>query len=159
MVRKLDLGFKNEGLGKALSNLVAYPFVMDDVQCGSFEGWIQSIKIEDIERQSEMAKLSGFKAWKAGQDWNGWWEHQTLWWRGTPYTRSSKKYLNLIERAYDTCFDQNSDFREALLMTGADILTHYIGKHDPMLTTLTETEYIYNMYRLRAKAQQHELEG
>ncbi len=150
----LDLGWKNGGLGKALSNLFAYPFVLDGVQCGSMEGFLQSLKQEGLEEQEIMAALHGFTAYKIGQLGNDWKEKQLLYWRGKAFERTSREYHHLLDRAYDACFDQNEAFREALLQTGVDSLTHYIGHHDPSQSTLTEWEYIYSIYRLRARAQQ-----
>jgi predicted NAD-dependent protein-ADP-ribosyltransferase YbiA (DUF1768 family) len=154
MTEIIDLGYKNGGLGTALSNLFPYPFKLDGVQCGAFEGWIQSIKQEGLEEQEMIAALHGYDAFKVGQLGNAWKETQTLYWRGKPYPRLSKKYHNLISKAYDACFDQNEAFRKALYDTGVAVLTHKIGKHDPTNTTLTEWEYIHEIYRLRARAHQ-----
>jgi predicted NAD-dependent protein-ADP-ribosyltransferase YbiA (DUF1768 family) len=155
MTTILDLGYRNGGLGKALSNLFSYPFVLDGVTCGGIEGFLQSLKFEGVEEQDMIVGLSGFDAYKVGQIANDVWRSvQTLWWRGKAFPRLSRAYHLLIERAYDACFEQNPAFRKALLDTGVDVLTHRIGKHDPTMTTLTEWEYIYNMYRLRARAQQ-----
>lgn len=153
-MKVIDLGFQLGGLGKRLSNLYPYPFVFDGVQCGSFEGFIQSTKFEDQEAQAFMAGLAKYEAYKIGQIGNHWQKSQTLWWKGSPIHRFSSDYGLIIELAYDACFEQNKEFRQALLETGNTLLVHSIGKHDPTLTTMTEREYIYNMYRLRAKAQQ-----
>jgi hypothetical protein len=153
----LDLGFRNGGLGKALSNLMPYAFTLDNVQCGSIEGFLQSIKHEGSEEQELVAGLHGYEAFKIGQLGNGWKETQTLWWCGVAYPRFSKQYHHLLERAYDQCFAENEAFRTALIDSGVMVLTHVMGKHDPTDTTLTEWEYIHQMYRLRALAQLLEL--
>ena len=157
MTSKLDLGWRNGGLGKALSNLFPYPFELDGVRLASMEGFLQSLKFQGIEEQDMLIGLHGFKAWKIGQVGNDWREGQILWWRGVPHQRLSREYHMLVERAYNACYEQNEAFRKALFETGVDILSHDIGHHDPTMTTLTEWEYIYNMYRLRARAQQMEL--
>lgn len=158
MTTILDLGSRNGGLGKALSNFTAYPFILDGVSCGSIEGFLQSLKFEDTEEQGLIAELVGYKAYKNGQIANADWRSvQKLWWRGYAYPRLSREYHSLIQRAYDACYDQNPKFRQALFDTGVDLLTHDIGNHDPTMTTLTEWEYIYVMYRLRAQAQQDQL--
>jgi predicted NAD-dependent protein-ADP-ribosyltransferase YbiA (DUF1768 family) len=159
MTAILDLGSRNGGLGKALSNFASYPFVMDGVQCGGIEGWLQSLKFEGLEEQEMIAVLVGYRAYKVGQVGNDWRDTQTLWWRGKAYPRLSREFHTLIERGYDACFDQNPIFRQSLFETGVDLLTHVIGHHDPTRTTLTEWEYIYNMYRLRARVQQAVVAG
>lgn len=157
MTSILDLGYRNEGLGRALSNLFKYPFVLDGVRCRSMEGFLQSLKFQDLDAQDMMVDMFGYKAWRTGQVGNDWREAQLLWWRGVPYPRTSREYHLLLERAYNACFEQNEAFRQALFNSGIDVLTHETGHHDPTMTTLTEWEYIYNMYRLRARAQQMEL--
>lgn len=158
MMTILDLGSRNPGLGKALSNFAPYGFVLDGVECGSIEGFLQSLKFEDIGEQELVAPLVGYKAYKTGQVENAAWRAaQKLWWKGYAYPRLSREYHSLIQRAYDACYEQNPAFRQALFDTGVDVLTHNIGNHDPTMTTLTEWEYIYVMYRLRARAQQEML--
>lgn len=150
----LELGAREVGLGKALSNFIAYPFVLDGVHCGSIEGILQSFKWADPEKQAEVANMTGYAVFKLGQTANSWKTNQTLYWRGYAYPRLSKDYHDLLLRAYDACFDQNVEFATALYETGDALYIHTIGKHDPTDTTLTEWEYIYNMYRLRARVQQ-----
>jgi len=155
MTATLDLGSRNGGLGKALSNFRPYAFVLDGVRCGSYEGFLQSLKFEQLEAQDMIYPLVGYRAYKIGQIANKDWRSvQTLWWRGIAYPRLSREYHELLERSYDACFDQNEIFRKALFESGIDMLTHVIGNHDPTMTTLTEWEYIYNIYRLRCRALQ-----
>lgn len=150
----IDTGFRLEGLSRELSNLFPRPFVLNDVQCGGIEGFLQSLKYPDRDEQIAVASLSGFEAFKIGQLGNAWKDTQLLYWNEKEYPRLSKKYHQLLTRAYDACFDQNVEFVAALVETGDAILTHSIGKHDPTNTTLTEWEYIYQLYRLRTKAKQ-----
>lgn len=118
------------------------------------EGWLQSLKFAALDEQQTVAGLVGYQAYKIGQNGNDWRDTQTLWWDGVAYPRLSKQYHALVERAYDACFDANSGFQNSLLETGTRAMTHVIGSHDPTMTVLTEWEYIYNVYRLRSKAQQ-----
>ena len=150
----INTGFKYEGLAKRLSNLCAYAFVLDGVECGGIEGFLQSLKVEDQTTKLQIAKLHGFQAWRSGQDHNGWKDTQTLYWNGGTIPRLSKKYQRLLERAYDACFDANPEFAAALYESEDAILTHSMGKRNPTNSTLTEHEYIYNLYRLRARVQQ-----
>lgn len=150
----IDTGFRHEGLARDLSNLNAYPFVLDEVQCGGIEGFLQSLKVEDPQAQLEIARLTGMEAYRAGQQFNFWKENQTLFWRGEALPRLSKKYQKLLERAYDACFDQCVEFATALCLSEDAILTHTMGKRNPSNTTLTEHEYMFNLYRLRARGLQ-----
>lgn len=48
---------------------------------------------------------------------------------------------------------RNHSFFLTLVATGNDPLVHSRGKHDPRDTTLTQWEYLYQLYRLRSSAQ------
>jgi hypothetical protein len=147
----IELGWKQEGVGKALSNLWPYPFVLDAVECGSMEGFLQSLKLSDPMRKADVARLSGFPAYKTGQEGNGWKADQLLHWNGSSYERLGVYHHALLDRAYDACLEQNPGFAEALQQTGCRPFSHAIGKHDPRDTTLTAWEYLYSMYRLRSR--------
>jgi hypothetical protein len=150
----IDASFRGTGLAKSLSNLMPYGFWLDDVSCGAIEGFLQSLKWQNRDEQREIAKLHGVEAWRTGQGGNTWKDTQTLYWNGAAYPRQSKKYHGLLDRAYDACFEQNIDFQAALGATGNAVLIHSRGKHNPCNTTLTEWEYVYQLYRLRARVQQ-----
>lgn len=148
----IDLGWRQTGAAKRLSNFAPHGFVMDDIVCGGMEGWLQSLKFYEPLEQARIAGMTGYEAYRFGQGGNDWQDSQLLWWCKKPYDRFSSEYKDLITHAYDICFDNNVDFRNALIETGTSELSHSIGRHDPTKTVLTETEYLYQIYRLRAKA-------
>lgn len=150
----IDTGFRFDGLRRELSNLMPYGFVIDDVACGGIEGFLQSLKFQDLEEQAVVASLHGMEAYRTGQHGNDWKDTQMLYWRGAEYPRLSKKYQRLLERAYDACFEQSLEFATALAQSEDAILSHSMGKRNPTNTTLTEHEYMYHLYRLRARALQ-----
>ncbi len=155
MTKTFELGIKLEGLGKKLSNFWPYNFTIDGVPCTSIETWLQSMKFQDPEMQTMMcASEKSWQAYKAGNALgNDWKDTQYLWWQQVPYKRGSMDYLKLLERGYEECFRQNPDFRQALIDSEFDLLTHHIiGKNDQIDTVLTVSEYLYNMYRLRSIA-------
>jgi hypothetical protein len=151
----LDCHSRSENpIARALSNLPHRPFILDEVQCGALEGFLQSLKFQDLEEQVAVASLWGTDAYFTGQHGNTWQETGLLWWRGKKYPRTYKSYQKLLTRAYDACFEQSEDFVVALLESGNAILTHDMGKVNPLKTTLTPMEYCLQLYRLRARAQQ-----
>lgn len=153
-MHEIELGHRQPGLGKRLSNLYPYPFVLRDRHFGSIEGFLQHLKFDDIEAQALVAPLHGYEAFKVGQLGNGWKKTQTLWFREIAFERSSPEYQVLLTQAYDACLEQNVEFVQALLESGNAILTHSIGKNDTRDSTLTASEYLHQMYRLRAVVQQ-----
>jgi hypothetical protein len=142
------------GIGKVLSNLTPHPFVLDGLNCASMEGALQSFKFSDKEMAAELRGMYGYKAFKRGQDGNRWKDGQRLFWNGKSYQRLTSSYHGLLDRAYDALFEQNVEFQAALAESDKAVLVHTRGKHDPQDSVLTHWEYIYQLYRLRAKVQQ-----
>lgn len=138
-------------LGKVLSNLTKHSFVLDNLKCASMEGFLQSLKFMDKAKAEEVRGMYGYTAFKTGQGGNLWKEGQRLFWNGKSYQRLSSSYHDLLDRAYDALFDQNLDYQAALAETGNATLVHTRGKHDPQDSVLTHWEYIYQLYRLRAR--------
>lgn len=116
------------------------------------EGFLQSLKFQDLEKQVEICKLSCIQVKRSGREQNFvWQEKQKLWWRGKEIGRHGQEYQDLLDRAYNLLFEDES-FREALLMTGDEELTHSIGEQNPHKTVLTEEEYISRILALRIRA-------
>ena len=122
------------------------------IQCAGIEGFLQASKWSDVEFQTVIAQMHGFVAWRTGQDGNGWKEEQNLHWNGETFARNGRKWYSLVAEAYDALYEANPLFREALRASGNSVLTHWMGKDDPRDSTLTHVEYIYHLYRLRARA-------
>lgn len=152
-MRVIDIHSRSaDPVAARLSNFELRPFVLDDVRCASVEGWIQSLKFPDLLVQAVVAGLHGYTAFKKGQEGNRWKLCQVLWWRGKDYGRDDPSYQALLTRAYDAQFDQNPGVAEDLLKTVGRQLRHTMGKHNSHDTTLTESEYIRQLERLRWRA-------
>lgn len=140
----------DNAIGRELSNLAPHAFEFQGRQFGSMEGFLQSLKFQGEVFKDEIGKLSGVKAWKAGQQGNSWKELQYLYDNnGNMVDRLSDKYQVLIKEAYDALWNCSKYFRLALRDSGREQLWHN-GKHDSQDTVLTVCEYIFNLYRLRA---------
>lgn len=124
-----------------LSNFNPYAFVYDHVECASIEGWIQSLKSEDVDVQLEVCKLAGRTAKRAGRKLPDWRENGVLYWKGKAYDRTSNEYLELVTNAYQTMADANKEFRDWLVSTGDATLTHKVGSSVKAETILTEKEF------------------
>lgn len=130
-----------------LSNFYPHRFVFDGVDCGSMEGFLQSLKSADPERQIEICRLSRKEAKQAGND--GWKLSQNLYWNGKAYSRHGYEFLGLIKRAYEALYGQSPLFRDALKATGNKRLYHSIGNPDSHDTILTEHEFCTILTALR----------
>lgn len=126
----------------ALSNFAPHEFVIDGVTCASMEGFLQSLKFDNIHIQDDVCGMVGKQALFRGKKHNKFWKsRQTLWWRGTKYERDSEEYECLIRRAYKQ-LELNRSFRDAILAAGKScVFTHSIGKRRKCDTVLTEAEF------------------
>lgn len=143
----MDIGSGNGYPASKLSNFSPHGFVLDGVECASMEGFLQSLKFNNIDLQKHVCKLVGLKAKFRGKK-KKWWKDQILYWKGLAYYRHSDEYQELITRAYDE-MAKNEKFRKAILASKDAVYTHSIGKNDPNKTILTENEFCSQLNRVR----------
>lgn len=151
------LDIRSNGLypSNVLSNMCNNAFVFDGVECGSMEGFLQSLKYKDKERQRQICSMKGGEAKKHST--KAWQKDQILWWKGQVIDRQDfAEYLKFVERAYQTMLDQNERFRKALLLTRGMKLTHSSGSGDRKKTILTEDEFCEILTKVRNKLQKKE---
>lgn len=149
---KLDILNKLPWPAGALSNFCEYHFVIDDVECASMEGFLQSLLISDLELQRQICQMIGIRAklWGA-QRLQELGETRRLWWRDKEYDRYSAEYQGLLDRAYDALLE-NEAFRSTLLSTENEILTHSIAHGEgPADTILTEQEFCSRLMARRSR--------
>lgn len=132
----------------ALSNFAPRRFVFDGIECNSIEGVLQSFKFKDIEIQKYVCSLVGRQAKSKGRN-KKWWQKQELYWQGVVYKRDSEDYQSLLDRLYQSVYDQCEGFRKALKATGKAKLTHFIGNNKRSETILTTSEFCSRLTKLR----------
>jgi hypothetical protein len=152
-MKVIDIHSKStDPVAKGLSNFAHRPFKLGPYTFASMESFLQCLKTADSVVITKRCRLIGYAAFKDGQKDNAWKNIQILYWLGYSYQRDSNGYQELLKLAYDAQFDQNPDFAELLLKTVGRQLRHTMGKHDARDTTLTESEYIQQLERLRWRA-------
>lgn len=145
----MDVGSKNSYPAGKLSNFTGFEFEFDGVKCASMEGLLQAFKFENLDSQHQTCKLVGFQAKKKGTGRNSRWKSmQTLWWNGEAYSRKSKEYQVLLDRAYNALY-KNETFKKALTDAGKAIFTHSIGNNNKKETVLTESEFCKRLQYLK----------
>ena len=145
----MDISSGSKYPAGALSNFAPHPFVLDGVECVSMEGFLQSLKFDKSHIQVEVCSLVGMAAKRRGSKRNKrWMSTQTLWWQGKSYKRKSREYQELLDRAFQTLF-QNAGFRRALKAAGNATFTHSMGKNNESETVLTAREFCSRLTRLR----------
>jgi hypothetical protein len=146
----LNIGFGSTHLiEKQLSNFNPLPFMFDGIMCTCLEGPLQAFKCSNPIEQIRICGLDGRSAKRAGKIHNTWKETQALYWAGVTYKRSGQAYQDLLDRLYDAAFTASLEFRQTLLQSDQDRLTHTIGSHDTHQTVLTVTELTSRLYGLR----------
>lgn len=144
------LDIRSNGLypSNVLSNLCSNAFVFEGVECGSMEGFLQSLKYKDEERQRQICAMKGGEAKKHST--TAWQKDQILWWKGKPIDRQDiDEYSEFLKKAYQAMFEQNERFRKALLQTRGMELTHESGNGDCKKTILTFWEFTMLLTDLR----------
>ena len=122
-------------------------FYFDGTECHSIEGVLQSLKCPDPEKQREICPLTGGWAKKAGGQYD-WRTNQTLYWQGKPYARRGEEYRKLLDRLYDTVFEQDASFRNDLASLQGRKIDHRMGLTNPTETVLTRMEFVRELQRL-----------
>lgn len=137
----IDIYSKGEYPADILSNFSRNEFVFDGVECASMEGFLQSLKFRDTERQKVVCGLVGKEAKTAGSKKFMWKLTGNLYWKGRRYKRKSREFDELRSKAYEALLS-NDRFRSALHSAKGKILKHSIGKHNKRVTVLTEEEFV-----------------
>ena len=131
----------------SLSNFAPHEFIIDDVKCASMEGFLQSLKFQNPDMQRYVCSLVGKAAKFKGKN-KKWQKTGNLYWQGEIIPRSSKRYQELLDNAYDA-LSKNKSFRKALLATECAKLTHSMGKNKMSETVLTKTEFVSRLTKIR----------
>lgn len=144
----MDIGKGSGGVAGRLSNFTPRRFIFDGVECNSIEGVLQSFKFKNVDMQKEVCKLVGMVAKKKGSNKN-WQQYQKLYWNGKEYKRDSKEYQELLDRLYQTVYDQNENYRRDIQSCRGVTFTHSIGNNKKSETVLTSQEFCSRLIKLR----------
>lgn len=137
----IDIYSKGEFPANVLSNFYPNSFVFDGVECASMEGFLQSLKYRNIEKQKSVCGMVGKEAKAAGSKKRLWKLTGNLYWKGKRYKRNSEAFDELRYNAYKALLC-NETFRAALDSVNGRELKHSIGKNKKRTTILTEEEFI-----------------
>lgn len=138
----------NEPLNR-LSNLYNNNFTIDNTKFTSMESFLQGIKFKNIKKQAKVFKMTGKDAKRAGKHHNFWKITGNLYYKGVRLKRNSEDYQLILDHFYYTLYEQNSEFRQALVETGLTSFEHSIGKTSKHNTILTKDEYLTRLNLLK----------
>lgn len=85
----LDIQFNGKYPSNVLSNLCSNGFRFEGMVCSSMEGFLQSLKQKDGNKQRQICSMKGGNARK--QSVTSWQMDQILWWRGRAYDRQGEE--------------------------------------------------------------------
>lgn len=145
--KAVDIWSKSSYPANVLSNLHNNGFCFGGIECGSMEGFLQSLKQKDVEKQRQVCCMTGKEAKSmTNTDWQ---TNQIVWWKGRNINRQSEAFRTLIKSAYEAMFEQNEYFRTALMSSCGKVLYHSQGEQDFHKTILTEQEFCGILMGLR----------
>ena len=114
------------------------------------EAFLQSLKFRDPARQLQVCQMTAREAKEIGSQ-QAWQTEGCLYWQGARFSRNSKDYRQLLQRAYDA-MASNPHFVQALLDSGRKPLLHTMGKRLRRNTCLTTGEFCRLLRQQRRKA-------
>ena len=141
-----------------LSNMCSNGFRFDGIVCGSMEGFLQSLKRKELDKQRQICSMWGGNARKLIV--TSWQTDQIVRWKGKAIDRQCMDFTALVHKAYNSMFEQSERFRTALMATRGMTLYHTKGESNPHKTILTEQEFcgilteLRENYDLRKKTQE-----
>ena len=102
------LDIRSNGLypSNVLSNLCSNGFRFDGMVCGSMEGFLQSLKRQDLDKQRQICSMKGGNARKMSV--TSWETDQIVWWKGHAIDRQGKEFQSLIDRRIRRCLTKVS---------------------------------------------------
>lgn len=123
--KAVDIWSKSPYPANVLSNLHSNSFCYDGMECGCMEGFLQSLKQKDVEKQRQVCCMIGKEAKRmTNTDWQ---TDQTIWWKGRAIDRQSEAFITLNKSAYQAMFEQGECFHTALMNTRGKALYHSQG--------------------------------
>ena len=154
------LDIRSNGLypSNVLSNMCSNGFRFDGIVCGSMEGFLQSLKRKELDKQRQICSMKGGNARKMSV--TSWQTDQVIWWKGQAIDRQSEEYQRLIRHAYKAMFEQSERFSAALMQTRGITLVHTSGEPSSYKTILTPSEFcgiltdLRDRYDLRDKTKE-----
>lgn len=143
------LDIRSNGLypSNVLSNMCSNGFRFDGMVCGSMEGFLQSLKRKELDKQRQICSMRGGNARKMSV--TSWQTDQIIWWKGQAIDRQSEAYQKLIRSAYQAMFEQSERFRAALMQTRGITLVHTSGESSSYKTILTPAEFCGILMEMR----------
>lgn len=145
--KAIDIWSKSDYPGDVLSNLCSNGFRFDGMVCGSMEGFLQSLKQKDKDKQRQICQMKGKNAKKMTT--TGWQTDQIVWWKGRAIDRQDESFRSFVKQAYTAMFEQNERFRTALMSTRGMKLYHSRGEQDSYKTILTNLEFCEILTEIR----------
>lgn len=143
------LDIRSNGLypSNVLSNMCSNGFRFEGMVCGSMEGFLQSLKQKDGDKQRQICSMKGGNARKHSV--TSWQTDQIVWWKGVAIDRQGEEYQKLLRRVYQAMFDQSERFRAALMSTRGMTLIHSSGEENPYKTILSKNEFCQILTEMR----------
>ena len=91
-----------------LSYMCSNGFRFDGMVCGSMEGFLQSLKRKELDKQRQICSMKGGNARKMSV--TSWQTDQIVWWKGEAIDRQSEGISNSFAVPIRLCLSKTSGF-------------------------------------------------
>lgn len=146
----MEKEIRNLEVQNDFSYLTKYSFVMEGIPCKCMESFLQSLKYDNIIVQRLVCDLSAQNARLYGYPFK-WGSTKRLYWRGNSFQRNSRAFDELILRAFNELF-KNQSFKLALKQISYEELSYLIREVIPLETTiLSKQDYLFQFRILYAR--------
>jgi hypothetical protein len=136
-----------EEIGRKLSNFEKRRFVLDGRNYNSVEGFYQGLKWPDLKKRTEIAKLSGSEAKRAGK---GAPKADEFIYEGRTHSFGSAEHHSLIKAAIRASLEQNPEIADAFRLTHPRPIQHLTGRPESPGSALPGSKFAQILEEIRA---------
>ena len=146
----INLGDNHDPVAYQLGNFAPARFWIDRVYCRSAEGYIQSLKFADPDKQREVCRMVGVRAKFAGKKAGKRIAREgTVFWQGESVLFGSDQHQRWIELGIEAKFRQDFDSQFDLISTGDQSLIHDTGHPESRFTSLPSSAFVTTVSQIR----------
>lgn len=135
----------DEEIGRLMSNFAPTPFMLDDVEYASVEGFYVSLLFLEEDKRAKVSKLYGIVVKNMGKKS----KLTETCYRGEWFTLGSDKHVELIKRAIRAKLEANPGIAAEFVATSPRPITHDCGHPEPEDTVFPASVFVRILTELR----------
>jgi predicted NAD-dependent protein-ADP-ribosyltransferase YbiA (DUF1768 family) len=137
----------DEEIGRLMSNFANTPFVLDNIEYGSVEGFYVSLLFTDEVKRAKVRRLYGFVAKRMGKKS----KLTTTCYGGESFELGSDAHVNLVKRAIRAKLETHPEIAAAFVATAPRPIIHDCGHPEPDNSVFPAAVFVKILTELRAE--------